>query len=219
MATADCMITTIEEYNALRDSINKYVELLGSQLSEKDCAISDCHHYLELNKCSGPVLVKIASKLTLLLRERREIKDKLQEMSAIKSKICGGSVLKDNKLNRFYSVRTHVLDDVDTSRVWTTHGITKEAAPVAVVDNTLQIWLSKCTNSPLKKFIKDNDINLSTIFKNDHGFQGTYKEAKDWLAKDNGNVARLDDDWFFFKLVSCARSGKAWFTYKWSICK
>ena len=67
-ATADCMITTIEEYNALRDSINEYVELLGSQLSEKDCAISDCHHYLELNKCSGPVLVKIASKLTLLLR-------------------------------------------------------------------------------------------------------------------------------------------------------
>ena len=219
MATADCMITTIEEYNALRDSINEYVELLGSQLSEKDCAISDCHHYLELHKCSGPVLVKIASKLTLLLRERREIKDKLQEMSAIKSKICGGSVLKDNKLNRFYSVRTHVLDDVDTSRVWTTHGITKEAAPVAVVDNTLQIWLSKCTNSPLKKFIKDNDINLSTIFKNDHGFQGTYKEAKDWLAKDNGNVARLDYDWFFFKLVNCAQSGKAWFTYKWSICK
>ena len=219
MATADCMITTLEEYNALRDSINRYVELLNSQLSEKDCAISDCHHYLELNKCSGPVLVKIASKLTLLLRERREIKDKLQEMSAIKSKICGGSVIKDNKLNRFYSVRTHVLDDVDTSRVWTTHGVTKEAAPVAVVDNTLQIWLSKCTNLPLKKFIEDNDINLSTTFKNDHGFQGTYKEAKDWLAKDNGDVARLDCDWFFFKLVSCARSGKAWFTYKWSICK
>lgn len=216
MATAECMITTIEEYNALRDSINEYVELLNSQLSEKDCAISDCHHYLELNKCSGPVLVKIASKLTLLLRERREIKDKLQEMSAIKSKICGGSVIKDNKVNRFYSVRTHVLDDVDTSRIWTTHGATTDAEPVPVVDNTFQIWLNKCTNVALKKFIKDNDINLSTTFKNDHGFQGTYKEAKDWL---NGNASRLTSDWFFFKLVSCVQSGKAWFTYKWSICK
>lgn len=216
MANAECMITTIEEYNALRDSVNEYVELLNTQLSEKDCAISDCHHYLELNKCSGPVLVKIASKLTLLLRERRGIKDKLQEMSAIKSKICGGSVLKDNKLNRVYSVRTHVLDDVDTSRIWTTHEITKETDPVSDEDTTLQIWLSKCTNVPLKKFIEDNDINLSTTFKNDHGFQGTYKEAKDWL---NGNAARLDSDYFFFKLVSFAQSGKSWFTYKWSICK
>lgn len=219
MATADCMITTIEEYNALRDSINKYVELLGSQLSEKDCAISDCHHYLELNKCSGPVLVKIASKLTLLLRERREIKDKLQEMSAIKSKICGGSVLKDNKLNRFYSVRTHVLDDVDTSRFWINHEPTKTEEPTKVVDNTLQIWLSKCTNVALKAFIEANNISLSTIFKNDCGFQGTWKEAKDWLAKTNGNVAMYDYDWFFFKLVSSAQSGKKWFTYKWSICE
>lgn len=216
MATAECMITTIEEYNALSDSIKAYVELLGSQLSEKDCAISDCHHYLELHKCNGPVLVKIASKLTVLLRERREIKDKLQEMSAIKSKVCGGSVLKDNKLNRVYSVRTHVLDDVDTSRFWATHEVAKKEDAIPDVDNTLQIWLSKCTSTSLKKFIEDNNINLSTTFKNDHGFQGTYKEAKEWL---NGNATRLDPDGFFLKLVSSVQSGKTWFTYKWSICE
>lgn len=216
MATADCMITTIEEYNALRDSINEYVEVLNTQLSEKDCAISDCHHYLELNKCSGPILAKIASKLTVLLRERREIKDKLQEMSAIKSRVCGGSNLKDNKLNRVYSVRTHVLDDVDTSRVWTSHEIKKESDLISEGGNTLQIWLNKCTNVTLKEFIEDNNINLLTTFKNDQGFQGTYKEAQDWL---NGDAARFDPKWFFFKLVSCAQSGKSWFAYKWSICK
>ena len=31
MATADCMITTIEEYNALRDSIIKRLEDLGDK--------------------------------------------------------------------------------------------------------------------------------------------------------------------------------------------
>lgn len=219
MATTDFMITTIEEYNALRDSINDYVQNLNNQLSEKDCAISDCHHYLELHKCNGPTLVKVASKLTTLLRERRDIKDKLQEMSAIKSKVCGGSVLKDTKINRVYSVRTHVLDDFDTSRFWINHEPTKTEEPTKVVDNTLQIWLNKCTNVVAKKFIEDNGITLSTVFKNDCGFQGTWKEAKDWLAKTNGNVAMYDYDWFFFKLVNYAISGKKWFTYKWSICE
>lgn len=125
MATADCMITTIEEYNALRDSIIKRLEELSKQLSSKDSELSDCHHYLEFHACNAVVMAKISSRMTTILRERRAIKDQMMEMQAIKDKICGGKSLKDNKPNRTYSVRTHILDDVNTSRIWINHNITK----------------------------------------------------------------------------------------------
>ena len=125
MATADCMITTIEEYNALRDSIIKRLEDLSKQLSNKDSELSDCHHYLEFNSCNAATMAKISSRMTTILRERRLIKDQMMEMQAIKDKVCGGKILKDSKAKREYSVRTHVLDDITTSRTWVNHHAAK----------------------------------------------------------------------------------------------
>lgn len=121
MATADCMITTIEEYNALRASIIKRLEDLSKQLSIKDSELCDCHHYLEFHACNAAVMAKIASRMTTVLRERRVIKDQLIEMQAIKDKICGGKLLKDGKVGRNYAVRTHILDDITTTRTWVNH--------------------------------------------------------------------------------------------------
>lgn len=125
MATADCMITTIEEYNALRESIIKRLEDLSQQLSSKDSELSDCHHYLEFNSCNAATMAKVCSRMTTILRERRRIKDQMMEMQAIKDKVCGGKILKDGKAKREYSVRTHVLDDITTSRTWVNHHAAK----------------------------------------------------------------------------------------------
>lgn len=125
MATTDCILTTIEEYNALRESINRRLEELSKELSVKDCELTDCQHYLEFHSCSGAVMTKICRRMTCILRERRAIKDQLMEMHAIKDKVCGGKPLKDNKPNREYKVRTHVLDDITKSRVWVNHNIAK----------------------------------------------------------------------------------------------
>lgn len=127
MATADCMITTIEEYNALRESIIRRLEDLSKQLSKKDSEICDCHHYLEFHACNAAVMAKIASRMTVILHERRVIKDQMMEMQAIKDKVCGGKLLKDGKAGREYAVRTHVLDDITTTRVWVNHNALKGA--------------------------------------------------------------------------------------------
>lgn len=125
MATTECMITTIEEYNALRESVIKRLEDLSKQLSIKDSELSDCHHYLEFHACNAVVMAKISSRMTMILRERRVIKDQMMEMQAIKDKVCGGKLLKDNKAGRDYAVRTHVLDDITTTRTWVNHNALK----------------------------------------------------------------------------------------------
>lgn len=125
MATTDCMITTIEEYNALRDSIIKRLEGLSKELSVKDSELCDCHHYLEFHSCNAATMAKISSRMTTILRERRIIKDQMMEMQAIKDKVCGGHILKDGKSKRDYAVRTHVLDDITTSRTWVNHHAAK----------------------------------------------------------------------------------------------
>lgn len=125
MATADCMITTIEEYNALRESIIKRLEGLAKELSIKDSELCDCHHYLEFHSCNAAVMAKISSRMTTILRERRIIKDQMMEMQAIKDKVCGGKLLKDGKAGRKYTVHTHILDDITTSRTWVNHNVAK----------------------------------------------------------------------------------------------
>jgi hypothetical protein len=74
----------MEEIIALAESFNKISQLTNDQLSNLDNQVNDLYHQLELGNHNAIGLVKLASDLRKILKERRREKQKLSVIHSIR---------------------------------------------------------------------------------------------------------------------------------------
>ena len=100
----------LKEYNEYLDRIVKRKTEISAELSKVDLAEQDILHYLEFEKCDAVTMVKITKKLKTLRAERRLIKNELEEITKVHTRI-GGKQLKATE-NKTYTYKTSVMKEL-----------------------------------------------------------------------------------------------------------
>ena len=121
----DLMGYMLDLFNNTDKRLNEEVQ----KLSEKDMELSDLDHYLEIHKLKSYKLAQIGKLRKTLREERREIKNNIEMIEAVKeftdkynNKLITGDIIKNLKEqkaikerqeNPTYKYRTNILDKLE----------------------------------------------------------------------------------------------------------
>lgn len=121
----DLMGYMLDLFNNTDKRLNEELQ----KLSEKDMELSDLDHYIEIHKLKSYELAKIDKLRKTIREERREIKNNIEMIEAVKeftdkynNKLITGDIIKNLKEqkaikerqeNPTYKYRTNILDKLE----------------------------------------------------------------------------------------------------------
>lgn len=110
--------TNTVEYNIVKE-FNDYVARIENDYKQAkeeqsywDKVVSDCYHFLEFENVPAPILAQVTAKLRNALRERRKVKEKIEQLLYVKSRLCSTKHLKQETTEKTYGYRTDFLSDI-----------------------------------------------------------------------------------------------------------
>lgn len=117
------LITTRDEYNQLLENVKAEYVKRNAEVSRLDGVREDILHYLELYPCNGATLLKLASRLQKVQRERRIAKNYAAEIEGVYKKLSATGMAKELKSdeNKQWVVKSHILDDIHPERILKKH--------------------------------------------------------------------------------------------------
>jgi hypothetical protein len=100
----------VTAFNKFRNEMQERQQKLNAELSLCDQQISDLEHYLELTKCSGADMVKIAKQIKIIKIRRRNVKNELEEVTHVGAKMT--NECKALKSPTHYNYRTDIVQTI-----------------------------------------------------------------------------------------------------------
>lgn len=104
----------IEEFNEYLREIKELQTKLTSQLSEYDKQQEDILHFIEFGKYNAVTMMKVTKKLRNVRIKRREVKNKLELLIPICSRIGKNELKCANK--KCYAFKTNILSEITESK-------------------------------------------------------------------------------------------------------
>lgn len=107
----DQVLEILESYKNIYVATEKRFDELKNQLSLCDTELCDIDHFLTFNSVNAASMAKLSKKRVEILKNRREIKNEIEDIIRIKS--CFGNVKKaENQIKnteRKYTYRTNII--------------------------------------------------------------------------------------------------------------
>lgn len=110
--------TNVVEYDIIK-KFNDYVAQIEDDYETArlaqgywDEVVSDCYHFLEFESVPAPILAQLTAKLREALKERRKVKEKMEQLLYIKSRLGSTKNLKKEIKEKTYGYKTSFLQDI-----------------------------------------------------------------------------------------------------------